>query len=243
MSFLVGAPALRAALVHHTGSMIRFQPSQLPHLPPTDVDCAVTLVDGKEVLGRFHRHPANPYIGGAELVRWIKTWVRWNEPVIVFVEQIGKGMSIRLRTRIGGQSPTPGAKAVRRKAVRLSRIRVAASRRRSYNSWERDPALRQLVLQAWNPQCQVVGCQAGAGLPPPIAERILDVHHIEFVSSGGSDSPTNLCLLCASHHALVHRVPSMRVAANSATEVQIEVNGAQLVIRRNVAALWSLIDV
>jgi hypothetical protein len=31
-----------------------------------------------------------------------------------------------------------------------------------------------------------------------------EVHHIQYRSSGGSDEPSNLILLCNEHHALVH---------------------------------------
>jgi HNH endonuclease len=33
----------------------------------------------------------------------------------------------------------------------------------------------------------------------------LDMHHIEEVSAGGSDDPSNLIALCPTHHALYHR--------------------------------------
>jgi len=243
MSFLIDTQELKAALVHHTGSMIRFRPAQLPHLPTHDVNCSVALLDGKIVNGKFHRHPANPYIGGAELVRWIKTWVRWNEPASVVVEQVGKGLAIRLRTKSGGQPKTALSKRIRRKAVTLGKIKTAARRRRAYSAWEHNPILRQLVLQVWSPQCQVLGCGAGKGLSSTLAEKIVDVHHIEFVSSGGSDSPINLCLLCANHHALLHRAPSMQILSNDSEQVEISVNGMVLTIKRDVRELWRTIDV
>ena len=243
MSFLIGVQELEGALVHHTGTMVRFRPAQLDYLPTVDSDCAVTLLDGKTVTGRFRRHPANPYIGGRELVRWIKTWIHWNAPMLVTVEQVGPGMQVRLRTRSGGYLETTEGKKVRREAIRLAKVKDVARRRRGYTSWERDPALRQLVLRAWESKCQVVGCLSHNELPEALADRILDVHHIEFVSSGGSDSPTNLCLLCASHHVLLHRAPSMRVIFNNSEETQIAVNGLNLTIKRNVSDLWSQIDV
>lgn len=243
MTFLTGTQHLSAALVHHTGSMIRFRPAQLQYLPTQDVDCSVTLLDGRNVKGRFHRHPANPYIGGPELVGWIKTWVLWNEPVSIVVEQVGRGLGIRLRTRSGGQPHTALSRRIRRKAVGLGKIKSAARRRRAYSAWEHDPRLRQLVLQVWLPQCQVVGCGASQGLPSTLADTIVDVHHIEFVSSGGSDSPTNLCLLCANHHALVHRAPTRQILLNSSERVSIAVNGTVITIERDVAELWRLIDV
>jgi len=243
MPFLIGTPELTAALVHHTGSMIRFRPAQLPYLPAQDVNCSVTLLDGKSVNGRFRRHPANPYIGGAELVRWIKTWVRWNEPASVVVEQVGQGLVVRLRTQSGGQPQTALSRRIRRKAVGIGKIKNAARRRRAYSAWEHNPALRQLVLHVWPPQCQVIGCRAGQGLPITLADKIVDVHHIEFVSSGGSDSPINLCLLCANHHALLHRASTMQILSNDSEQVRIAVNGTELTIERDIKELWRTIDV
>src|SRR5450759_1171336 len=88
MPFLRGVTQLDAALVHHTGSMIRFVTSQLPNLPATDMDCLLELPDGRVVKGRFHRHRENPYVGGPSVVGWIKSWVAFRETVPVRVSQV-----------------------------------------------------------------------------------------------------------------------------------------------------------
>lgn len=63
---------LDCTLVHHTGTMIRFVTSQLPSLPTADQDVWVALPNGRAVRGRFHLHPANPYVGGPDVVSYIK---------------------------------------------------------------------------------------------------------------------------------------------------------------------------
>ena len=72
MAFLQGVTSLPCRLVHHTGTIIRFTTGQLGQLPLNDEDCFLELPDGAVVRGYFRRHPDNPYIGGSEIVRWIK---------------------------------------------------------------------------------------------------------------------------------------------------------------------------
>lgn len=242
MSFLRNVSQLPAMLVHHTGSMIRFTTAQLPNLPTQDTDCHLLLLDGTSVEGRFHLNPANPYIGGQSLVRWIKTWTQFNRPLAVTVEQVGRGNQLRLRTA-GNRSPSIHEQAkVRRTTLRLARMETAR-RRREYSTWERDSALRKVALLAWRPKCQVRGCTSGEGLPDALLPTILEVHHLIFVSSKGSDSPLNVCLLCANHHALIHRSSASRIIMNDATNVQVAVDGITLQIDRDVSALWPLVDV
>jgi hypothetical protein len=44
---------LDCALVHHTGSMIRFTTSQLDDLPDDDRNVSIVLPDGEVIPGRF----------------------------------------------------------------------------------------------------------------------------------------------------------------------------------------------
>ncbi len=242
MGFLRGVGELQATLVHHTGSMIRFVPSQLSFLPKADVDCQVTLLDGTTVEGRFHLNRANPYIGGRLLVRWIKTWTRWNQPVDVMVEQVGRGNRLRLRMLGTRPAATQERRQVRRGALRLASVE-STRRRREYSAWERDPALRRVVLQAWPQRCQVRGCPSSSTIPPNLLPSVLEVHHVVYVSAGGLDSPLNICLLCANHHTLIHRAPTSEVQRCDAEGVNIAIDGIALAIDRDVAALWKLIDV
>ena len=242
MGFLIGVTSIDASLVHHTGSMIRFRTSQLGSLPASDATCSVTLMDGRTVQGRFHRHRDNPYIGGPELVRWIKQWIDWNNPQPVVVQQVGSGMHIRLRPSNGIATPTTNGRRVRRKALRLASLTDGVRRRREYTAWERDPALREFILNLWKARCQVVGCTSSRKLANHLAHSILDVHHINSVARGGSDSTSNLCLICANHHALIHRSPSSRVLSSGPEEVRVAVNGMTLVIRRKISDIWESLD-
>ena len=242
MVFLTGTQSIEGALVHHTGSMLRFRTSQLRFLPTDDIDCNITLMDGKTIQGRFHRHRQNPYIGGRELVGWIKQWVIWNNPQSVLVQQVGTGMNIRLRPTDGVSVLTSEGRNVRRRLLRYGGIKDIVRRRREYTAWERDPALRKFILDIWGSRCQVEGCNSATDLPRHLASNVLDVHHINSVARGGSDSTSNLCLICASHHVLLHRSPSMRVLSNGPEEIRIAVNGMRLVIRRTIGDIWKNTD-
>jgi len=196
MSFLRNASALSAALVHRSGSFIRFTTIQLPSLPSTDQDCQIMLLDGSMVDGRFHLNPANPYIGGPSLVHWIKTWIGPDQTLEVVVEQVGRGNQLRLRMPGSNASPTTERTAVRRGALKLARL-DSTRRRRQYSTWERDPNLRKAVLEVWPHRCQVLNCPSASTVSESLMSAILEVHHLVFVSRQGSDSPSNVCLLCS----------------------------------------------
>lgn len=242
MPFLSGTTSLDAALVHHTGTMIRFVPSQLGNLPSSDTDCVVVLPDGVILNGRFRRNPANPYVAGRDVVRWIKSWISYGEITQARVRQLGTGDRLALELPPAATPPTVDPSIRRRvKAARSRLLRTPSGprRRKALEVWERDPALRHFVLAIWGNRCQVQGCRVQARLPTSLAGRVVDVHHLTHVSSGGSDSPMNLCVLCTAHHALIHRAPSSSVEAMSLKRAQVKVNGDILTIRRDVAALFA----
>jgi len=58
------------------------------------------------------------------------------------------------------------------------------------------PAIRRQVVRRDHGRCGVPGCRC---------TRFLDLHHLEARADGGGHDPSNLTLLCASHHAAVHR--------------------------------------
>ncbi len=149
MSFLQNTSSLLAALVHRTGTMIRFTTAQLPFLPTHDVNCEVMLPDGSTVDGHFRRNPANPYVGGRSLVRWIKTWIPQDQSVDIVVQQVGRRNQVRLHISSNQPPPAPSKQrvATRRKVLRLAQV-PSARKRREYTAWERDPTLRQAVLLA-----------------------------------------------------------------------------------------------
>ena len=241
MPFLRGTDRLRATLVHHTGTMVRFVPSQLLNLPTNDVDCAVYLPDGQERAGHFRRNPANPYLAGPGIVRWIKGWVGYGGLVEVVVRQVGIGLTVRIE--LASQSRVAVdvgiKKLVRLRARRIARDPAGLRRRGVLERWERDPALRQFVIAAWGDRCQVQGCRVQRGLPAALAGRVVDVHHLAHVSAGGSDSPMNLCVLCTAHHALIHRGGRSSVESSDLDGARVRVNGEVLTIGRDVRRLFA----
>jgi 5-methylcytosine-specific restriction endonuclease McrA len=58
------------------------------------------------------------------------------------------------------------------------------------------PRVRRAVLRRDHGRCVVPGCRNGL---------YIDVHHVEFRSEGGSNTPDNLICLCGAHHRAVHR--------------------------------------
>ncbi len=243
MSFLRVTSSLDARLVHHTGTMIRFRTSQLGALPTADKDCVVIFPDGQRARGRFHLHPRNPYIAGAGVVDWIKSWVPSRQPIDVLVQQVGSGDLVHVKmaapTGASQLSPVRHRRIVERFADEASRAKTEAQRRKVYERLERDPALRGLLLDTWDHRCQVEGCTITDAYPATLRKHLLDVHHLNHVSAGGPDSPTNVSLICAAHHALIHRGPSPRLTKCSALEARVKVNGIVLTIHRDARSLWS----
>lgn len=69
--------------------------------------------------------------------------------------------------------------------------------------FERDPVVKVLALKRANHQCEVPGCDNAMFLctgDKPYCE----VHHLEWLSSGGMDAPDNVVCVCANHHRELH---------------------------------------
>lgn len=236
MTFLQSVSVLPARLVHHTGSMLRFTTGQLPHLPVQDTDCVLVLPDGAQVPGHFRRHPANPYVGGRALVAWIKSWVPYNMPIDVVVSQLGTGNRIHIAIGAGRSrltSRTHHQQRIETTARRLRRLDGADRRRRAYAAWERNPNLRAVALAAWGPTCQVVGCSTLSNVPSHLRDHLVDVHHLNHVSRGGSDSPMNISVLCVTHHGLIHRAPASKLLTWDLDGAAVAVNGLTLFVQRD----------
>jgi len=58
------------------------------------------------------------------------------------------------------------------------------------------PAIRRQIVRREHGQCAVPGCRCS---------RYLDIHHLRPRADGGKHDPANLLLLCAAHHAAIHR--------------------------------------
>lgn len=240
MTFLRGASSLPCRLVHDTGTMIRFTTSQLKQLPPSDVNCTLELPDGAVVDAHFHLHPRNPYIGGQRVVRWIKSWVPYKKTLVVLAQQIGAGNHLRLQVpelSVIDLDPLTG-ESVRTAARRLRRVPQAERRRRLYAAWERDPTLRSVALRAWGANCQVVGCSCLASVPRHLRDRLVDVHHLNHISKGGTDSPLNVCVVCVVHHQMIHRAPTTELKHWDLEQGTVRVNGLELLIVRDARLIW-----
>ncbi len=237
MKLVTGIDQLPVRLVHHTGSMVRLTTSQLPYMPTADQDCTLVLPDGKVVAGRFHRHPANPYIGGRELVGWIKSWIPARQTLDVYLEQVGTTLTGRISFDSAGQKFAP---AIRRE-LRTLASQPRGKRRVAYERWERDPRLRPAVLSVWDARCQVVGCDSTSTsqIPAHLAGRLVDVHHLNHVGTGGTDSTLNLALLCVMHHHLIHRAPSTSLIESDLEHALVKVNGTHLAILRDGRSLMA----
>ena len=94
-----GVRAAEASLVNHTGSMIRFTTSQLEYLPDKDTKVYITTPDGKTIEGKFHPNHENPYIGGPEVVDFVKSHIEFGETKDIVVEQTRKGNHIKLKLK------------------------------------------------------------------------------------------------------------------------------------------------
>jgi hypothetical protein len=234
---------LPAKLVHHTGTMIRFSRSQFPDLPPGERNCVIQLPDGRSVQGKFGPNRELPNVTGRELVRWIKSWVLWNDPVDVVVHPVGTQDKVRVEVT-GPKASIPKAEveSLARRAKRLADL-PASRRRKEYERWERDPTLRKAVLEAWGTSCQVKGCKVQAAvLPASARERLIDVHHLNSVSSGGSDSPINLAVLCLMHHGAMHRADDVRLLSTDRLTASVRIGGETLLIKRDVVVLLGAVS-
>lgn len=102
----------------------------------------------------------------------------------------------------------------------------------------RRPDVRQAALDCFGKRCQVQGCQFTEVLPDDLVEYVLEVHHLEGVAEGGSDSPFNLAVLCANHHRLCEGLPGAKIVEDEETDsVTLEHDGGSFLIERDLAPL------
>lgn len=235
-------------LVHDTGTMVRFRTSQLSQLPITSRDVSLLLPNGRVVSVHFNRHPQNPNISGAELVRFIKRRLppKGREDVLLerrrenlwIVHELAATLQIaedahipKNRVRDGALNSADFAALVKiadREADRGRRIR-------QYRRVLRPSGLRRLVLNIVGTNCMVADCdscdQFSSAWWPDSGAAIVEVHHIEEVARTIDHSPRNLCVLCANHHRFLHSVPSWSVS-HCATDVVMQHGGKALRVVR-----------
>jgi hypothetical protein len=240
MGFLRGTTIIAGRLYHHTGTMLEFTRAQATFLPATNQAVELVMPDGTVLPAAYTSTAAFPYFHGPQLVRWIKRWLTFGEGQAVTVTEPTRGPLVVSLTAIAPITVAGAKKTrVRRSVKRLGRMRTRT--RQTYERWERDPALRDVVLSVWPPTCQVDGCDLAARGAGSLASRVVDVHHLRSVSNRGSDSALNLCVLCVLHHSLVHRAPVSSVEDTDARSATMRVDGLVLDIRRDGPALMRVL--
>lgn len=213
--------------MNHTGAIIRFTTSQLPHLPTTKATCSIALPHGGLVIGRFNPKRANPNITGAELRHWIKATVPESDSLRVVVAETAAGHLTIMPTGSG-----PGNRGLAPEVAALAEL-PEDRRQEEYERWERSANLRREILSVWPHACQVTGCLTLNAFAEQDRAAALEVHHVEHVGNGGTDGIMNLCLICANHHRLIHLgQPSAVVGSCDATEVRIQIGSVDLVSPR-----------
>jgi len=208
-------------LVHDTGTMIRFRTSQLAELPAASADIQILLPAGRLVKCHFNRHPQNPNVSGADVVRYIKQRIGFKEREDVLVEQ--------RTTTLWAVHLLDGVVAVAREArVSVDRVRGGAlqpqdlgclmaladrendrgRRIQTYQRVLRPAGLRRLMVELVGARCMAQGCavceQFDAEWGNGSGAVIADVHHIEPMARTIDHHPRNLCILCGNHHRFVH---------------------------------------
>lgn len=238
MPFLRDIDCLPVHLRHDTGTMIRFRTSQLKHLPERSSSCSIELPDGAMVSGRFNPNRANPNITGANLVRWIKLWVPEGSTVEAELVQ-RRGATIRLLISSGGRtSPKFFSDEAARRRLRRLWSEPRPRRRQIYERWERIPGFRDDILAVMGDRCQVRGCEELSGIPTASRGALVDAHHLNHVSAGGTDHPLNVAVLCVAHHQLIHRCRPRSVLESWDTRgARVRAGGETLIIERDVTGL------
>lgn len=86
--------------------------------------------------------------------------------------------------------------AERKKAKKTSRRKVLS------DSFERDPIIVRYALERAGGFCQL--CDQQAPFSKKDGEPFLEVHHIEYLSQGGTDTINNVVALCPNCHRKIH---------------------------------------
>ena len=238
-------------MIHHTGTIIRFRPRALSLLPPTDAEILIELPTGRIVNGHFNRNVRNPNISGPEIVRFIKRRLAFSDTEPALIEsrstapwrllELTETLAVTQAAGVSNSRVSQG-RLTRGDLARLMRLAdqhdEASVRRAAYARILRPQALRRLALSVLGTDCQVDGCSAVHDIErdwgPGSSEAIVDVHHIEAVSRRVDHHPANLCVLCANHHALIHRRGSWDIIHDGDNVILTSDDGS-LTIRRDPA--------
>lgn len=157
----------RCWLTNQTGTIIRFRTSQLPRLPAKDVDLTIELFDGRVIRGRFHRHPANPYVAGPPVRRFIQSRVPAQSSEQVLISVIGRHWRLFEPEPVGAEVARYGIDKLRATEGKLTgrdmdsilkqidALGSRSGRREAYERLTRPPGLRQLVIGLMGARCQI----------------------------------------------------------------------------------------
>lgn len=220
---------LPAYLVHHTGSMIRFVTSQLVYLPTKDKYVYVMLPNGGKIRCKFHLHIANPYIAGEKLVHWIKGVVSFAQKKRVIVEIISEDeYFIYMKRRVNKskkmrefhRKERNSIEQLLKKLLSIS-VKPPLIRRKMYSKILSKRVHSNLVKKVFGVNCQVENCEYTAEETEVSMKLISEVHHLEHLSRGGSNSPYNLAVLCSNHHAIFHRDKTAKIMRSSGDNVLV----------------------
>lgn len=240
-------------LTNQTGAIIRFRPSQLRRLPRADVDLRVELFDGRVIPGRFHLHPANPYVAGPDVRHFIQSRVasRSREQALIEISgtywRLFESEPIAVEVKRHGVSGTRASSGsmtgvdLARILARLDAIAEGEPRVREYRRLLRPAGLRQILINLMGTSCQVEGCDAVEQSVRKWGERaaglaILEVHHIEAVAKRVDHTPQNLCVICGNHHRLIHGFGPW-VVEHQGDDVLLTCSGTSMRIARDLSFL------
>lgn len=244
---------MNAALVHRTGSGIRFRTSQVRNgeIPNTSRAVTVILPGGTRLdASQLTVNIANPMITGDKLVKWIKERLAPNTTLNITVVETIAGQEYQVVLPNLLRSPAQlnaltEAHTVDESWRLLARLLDGAEsqtpprRRAVYERIERDARLSPLVRQCFGSQCQVVDCSFTQGTDRSLDKFIAEVHHLEHLSRGGTHAAYNLCVLCANHHRLFHRDNSAHIVGSIGEEVTVESREGIVLIKRDLSRFYT----
>lgn len=220
---------LTAYLVHHTGSMIRFVTSQLPYLPKIDKFVYVVLPSGERIKCKFHLHRANPYIAGPRIIHWIKGILPFGSKRKIMVRIISQDKYfVYMKEQVGRYRKTK--KIQDKEKICLEKLiknllsiseKPKKIRHKMYNKLLSKRVNSDLVKKVFGVKCQVRDCEYSVKMNKDLMDLISEVHHLEHLSRGGSNSPYNLAILCANHHAILHRDKTARIIKNKGDDILV----------------------
>lgn len=103
----------------------------------------------------------------------------------------------------GGETPTPIRGKTAYACLNSDEAEIAAFYRSNPSALERNRLLVRQLKQLYGAS-QVCGDSLPNGLPADKVREALEVHHIKPLSDGGADERSNMIVVSATLHALIH---------------------------------------